>query len=328
MSLEGNLMNVPEIARPKLKRWDLEDLDELYVYHPKHDFCFLYFGCRTERRTVRAMSRILVHQAATIVAQTEGYLSLSREAGPHAQISPDVLIPAGRYYFHATDPALADYSICGHFDAWEPPDGPDALPEPWRTLAQAYNPKLDFVNCDANDFAGWVKRADKCCVLTGNEDLVECQHVVPQEHADWAFRHGMTSRATQSPAMYPFGVRRNIDDVRFLMTMNPFVRDLMDNGLFAPFPLTTADGLMAFVAYFFSPAKTASSHEYHCRTLNMPSRISPYLLYIGFAWTVIKFIVISETGPIARKPLPSWSSTSVHLDLLEYADHSAREEEV
>ncbi len=133
--------------------------------------------------------------------------SLSAQTWAIGPISADVLIPAldqsvtvsfdrvclrettflpvGTKYFHATDPAFADYSICGHFDAWEPPDGPDALPEPWRTLAQAYNPKLDFVNCDANDFAGWVKRADKCCVLTGNDDLVECQHVVPQEHAGW-----------------------------------------------------------------------------------------------------------------------------------------------
>ncbi len=61
----------------------------------------------------------------------------------------------------------------------------------------------------------------------------------------------MTSRATQSPKMYPYGGCRNIDDVRFLMTMNPFARDLMDNGLFAPFPLTAADGSIAFVAYFF-----------------------------------------------------------------------------
>ncbi|KAF8910260.1 hypothetical protein CPB85DRAFT_692521 [Mucidula mucida] len=160
-------MNDPEIVKPQIPRLPLEELEYLSVSHPIHNRYFLSFGCRTERGTLRAMSRILVLQAATIVAQTEGYLSLSREAGPHAQISPDVLIPAGRYYFHATDPALADYSICGHFDAWEPPDGPDALPEPWRTLAQAYNPKLDFVDCSASDFAGWVKRADECCVLTG-----------------------------------------------------------------------------------------------------------------------------------------------------------------
>ncbi len=65
-------MNDPEIVKPQIPRLPLEELEYLSVSHPIHNRYFLSFGCRTERGTLRAMSRILVHQAATILPKRNG----------------------------------------------------------------------------------------------------------------------------------------------------------------------------------------------------------------------------------------------------------------
>ncbi|KAF9027020.1 hypothetical protein BDZ89DRAFT_1067196 [Hymenopellis radicata] len=304
-------MKDPEPVKPPCPRLPVEEVERLSVFHPKYERQILHFGCRTERGTSRAMSRLLVQQAGAIVAQTEGFLSLLQDRAETERIvsETDVLIPAGKYYFHATDPACADYGICGDFDAWEPPAGPDQLPEPWRTLAKVFNEQaIPEPDCTSSGTIDWSKKADGYCILTGNPDLIECQHAVPQEHLTWADIYDIVERGTKSGYSLPASVNRVIDDIRCLLTMNPYTHDLMDSGLFVPFPVTTADGSTVFVAYFASQTATASGLDHHCRALNIPARISPYILYIRFAWTIFKFMVVRTTGPIPRKSIPEWYS--------------------
>ncbi|KAF8912357.1 hypothetical protein CPB85DRAFT_1252811 [Mucidula mucida] len=111
-------MTEQETAKPPVQALSLEPLKYLSVAHPIRERAILVFGCRTQRGTLLGMSRLLVHQAATIIAQTEGFLS--RSIDRESQIpETDALIASGKYYFHANNLALADYTICADFDAWE-----------------------------------------------------------------------------------------------------------------------------------------------------------------------------------------------------------------
>ncbi|KAF8912351.1 hypothetical protein CPB85DRAFT_1302566 [Mucidula mucida] len=301
-------MTEPETAKPPVQALPIEPLKYLSVAHPIRERAILVFGCRTKRGTLMGMSRLLVHQAATIVAQTEGFLSRSKDRESRIP-ETDALIASGKCYFHANDLDLADYTICADFDAWEPPAGPDELPEPWKTLTNSYNDNdIPFVPFAASSVGHWIKAQDQVCILTGNCDLVECQHVVPQQHATWAEVHGIMERATGAQYTLPGTIFRVIDDIRCLVTMDPFAHRLMNTGMFCPFPLTAADGTVAFVAYYMSHMRTASGVKNHLRSLNIPARISPYILYVRFAWSIFKAVPHTTKG-VLRKPLPAWATT-------------------
>ncbi|KAF8879682.1 hypothetical protein CPB85DRAFT_1443136 [Mucidula mucida] len=293
-------MTEQETAKPPVQALSLEPLKYLSVAHPIRERALLVFGCRTQRGTLLGMSRLLVHQATTIVAQTEGFLS------------------RGKYYFHANDLALADYTICADFDAWEPPR-PDELPESWKTLTKAYNDidEIPLVPFAASTVGDWIIGQDRVCILTGNCDLVECQHVVPQQHATWAEVHGIMERATGAQYTLPGTIFCVIDDIRCLVTMDPFAHRLINTGMFCPFPLTAADGTVAFVAYYMSPQRTASGVKNHLRSLKIPARISPYLLY-GSEEAYTGMGTNALDAPIQEEDVPSMiSDNSMSIEARE-----------
>ncbi|KAF9021406.1 hypothetical protein BDZ89DRAFT_1071522 [Hymenopellis radicata] len=276
-------MTEPENIKPPLEPMPVENVAILLVCHPVHNRVLLELGCRTQRDDVMVMSRPLVEQAATIVAQTEGFLSRSRDrAAECLLLDADVVIPADAYYFHAKDPALCDYVICAEFDAWEPPTRSADLPEPWRRLTEDYlSRSVQQPECTASDITFWVKHEDDRCILKWAEE--------------WSL-HLMAFGYRLPPAP------RVIDDVRYLARMNRFTHALMDSGLFCPFVVSAADGTDMFVAYFFSNRATASGAKYHMRALSLPLRISPFALYVRFAWTV--FNCIPQGVKLTKKPLP------------------------
>ncbi|KAF9021436.1 hypothetical protein BDZ89DRAFT_1071394 [Hymenopellis radicata] len=295
----------PETIKPKIRPLTKEKVKALGVYHPTHNCRILVFGCRTQRGTSMMMSRMLVQQAAAIVAGTDGFLSKSKDRGGTPET--DALIPAGKYFFHAANPTFANYAICADFNAWVPPEGPDQLPEPWKSLTKTYN-ELDIppLSCGSSQVTHWVKEQDKICLLTGDEDLVECQHFVPQEHAVWADHFHLIERATQNIYTLPNNISRAIDDVRCLGSMNPYAHRLMDTGLYCPFPVPDAAGAYTFVAYYVAYVASTSGLKHHLRDLNTPTRISPYILFVRFAWTVFK-LVPQNNEAVARKPVPLWA---------------------
>ena len=170
---------VPRLSIPA------DNYKPLHVLHPLQNEIFLSLGCRHQLDDNNFyISYQFVIQAARIVTQQSGYLSLSLNRNdPHLQ--ENELLIEGDYYYHlvgdTTDP---DYPVCTDFDAWVPPKTTADLPDNWQQL-HSTRPEDVGLTDSLSSISSWAKSQDATCAVTGYSHSLQAVHVLPLVQSAW-----------------------------------------------------------------------------------------------------------------------------------------------
>ena len=170
---------VPRVSIPE------DRYKPLHVLHPLRNRKLLSLGCRHQLDDSKFyISYQFVTQAARIVTQQSGYLSLSSIWNdPHLQ-ETELLID-GDYYYHlvgdTTDP---DYPVCTNFDAWVPPTTVADLPDNWRQLHFTRPEDIGLAD-SLSSISNWAKWQDTACVITGYNHSLQAAHILPLAQSAW-----------------------------------------------------------------------------------------------------------------------------------------------
>ncbi|KAF7319931.1 hypothetical protein MKEN_00776700 [Mycena kentingensis (nom. inval.)] len=249
---------------------------------------------------------ILLDACAVLANNVRGRLrSISSEDDVPAYV------PSGTYLYFTDDfEANPQYPLCLSFHAWTPHKLRAHLPEHWRSQALGTGHERDMAEEDqlfallksqspaegnqmsseslpqptAVSSTSDPRRGplDPACAITQEISRLQNAHLVPNSEKQWWSFHDLDS-CLFSPHSGP-------DQPCNLLSVRADLNDPgMDQGHFVFVPYDKdAPYSKAAVTFFISDGLPDLAFQYHCRAVEIPTRIDPICLFSRFAWGIFE----------------------------------------
>ena len=257
--------------------------------------------------------------ACAIVAVNafNGHLSETR-AGDKLESEWDELLLKDDYYFHVpptpeSRPSTHEYKypVYPTFQHWSFPHM--NMPVDWPKSSPALA-STDFSNAppSASALTAYVLRRDKHCLITSSKDYIESAHLCPREEAEWFSRSGMVHYNINKMLGNYF-----VDDISNAIALRPDIHKAFDDRKFL---ITYKNSTWAL---HFLGLTNQLGGLYHNTPIQLPSNVSPFFLFVRFAWAIFPSL-----RPFLQRGVPRQVCTRVenkNVNLKEVKSASTKE---
>ncbi|KAF8183784.1 hypothetical protein K438DRAFT_1130379 [Mycena galopus ATCC 62051] len=189
-------------------------------------------------------------------------------------VSP--LVTPGEYAFQVNGkPANHRFPICRSFYDWVPPTA-ENLPEEWLFDQRDFD-KGDPIPTGLSDVSGFLRVADRRCVMTGEDDRLDCVHLVPKTAATW-FRYSSLNQEAGDAAHNTINSPNNC-----LLLRSDLSGRGLDRGDFCFVPYEDS-----WATIWLGLGSRCLAKEFNFRQIILPPRLRALYLYARFAWTIFQ----------------------------------------
>ncbi|KAL6717731.1 hypothetical protein ACLMJK_003816 [Lecanora helva] len=237
--------------------------------------------------------------ACAIVAVNafNGYMTETLD-GDKLEMDWDKLLIKEDYYFHvppagdnsregqycadqsATSSNRYQYPVYPSFNEWSFPHAtlPKEWPRPSTPPSQALS-SMDLAPPSVSGLTAHVLRRDNCCIVTSSRDCIERAHLCPRNEDNWFKRNSMGQ----------YNIKRSLgklllDDVSNAIALRSDLHTIFDQRKFL------ISRKKSQWAVHFLETTNELGGLYHNSSLQIAGSISPFFLFVRFAWAIFPFL--------------------------------------